>query len=331
MKKQAVIVAVLMAAVLSLATTGRAQTSNNKYEVTLFGTLPPGEKVWNLPRSVTADGKGTIYLLRASDPPVLVYNREGKLLNMWGSGLFKEAHSIDLDRQGHLWISDRADNMVYEFTTDGKMLMSLGKKGVGGNDESTDLFNGASDVAIAPNGDIFVSDGQGKNNRIVKFSKAGKFIKYWGGKGSAPGQFETPHALAFDSKGRLLVVDEQTKNHPRIQIFDQNGSFIEQWDKLPLIRPTGIAIATDDTVYIGDSDANAIFVVKDGKLLDTIGDLQARPHNIALDPSTGVLYLADPITPLHADSGPILAGTDPNRAPGGIFKQVIPKASSACK
>ena len=319
MKKQ---IYVILAA-FALGTGAFAQTSNSKYEVTLFGTLPPGEQVWNLPRSVAADGKGTVYLLRASDPPVLVFDRQGKLLKTWGSGLFKEAHSIDLDRDGNLWITDRADNVVYKFTTDGKQLMAIGKKGVAGDNNSTDLFHGASDVAVAPNGDFFVSDGQGGNNRIVKFSKDGKFIKAWGTKGSAPGQFETPHALALDSKGRLLVVDEQERKMPRIQIFDQDGNFLEQWDKIGLKLPTGIAIAADDTVYIGDMDANAIFIVKDGKVLDTIGDVQARPHNVALDPATGVLYFADPITPLYAGTGAVGSGAD--RAPGGMFKQVIRK------
>jgi DNA-binding beta-propeller fold protein YncE len=313
----------LILVVFALCISAYAQTSNSKYEVTIFGAPPPGQTVWNLPRSVAADGKGNIYLLRASEPPVLVFNRDGKLLKTWGTGLFKEAHSIDLDRDGNLWITDRADNMVFKFTPDGKQLMSLGKKGIAGKNDSTDLFNGSADVVIAPNGDIFVADGQGGNNRIAKFSKDGKFIKTWGGKGSEHGQFETPHSIAMDSKGRLLVADQQEKKTPRIQIFDQDGKFLEQWDKLPLKQPTGLFITKDDTVYIGDMDANAVFIVKDGKLLDTIGDVQARPHNVAVDPGTGVIYFADPITPLYAGTGPVKAGAD--REPGGFFKQAIRK------
>ena len=313
----------LILPVVLIAAQAFAQTSNGKYEVTLFGAPPPGQTVWNLPRSVAADGKGTIYLLRASDPPVLVFNREGKLLKTWGSGLFKEAHSIDIDRDGNLWITDRADNQIFKFTPEGKQLLVLGKKGVGGKEDSQDLFNGSADIALAPNGDFFVADGQGGNNRIVKFSKDGKFVKAWGTKGSGPGQFETPHSIAMDSKGRLLVTDEQQKKTPRIQIFDQDGKFLEQWTNIPLKQPTGIFVTANDTVYIGDMDANAIFVVKDGKLLDTIGDVQARPHNVAVDPATGIIYFADPITPLYAGTTAVAAGAD--RAPGGMFKQAIPK------
>jgi DNA-binding beta-propeller fold protein YncE len=315
----------LILVVSALAVGAHAQTSNSKYEVTLFGAPPPGQDVWNLPRSIAADGKGTIYLLRASDPPVLVFNREGKLQKTWGSGLFKEAHSIDLDREGFLWITDRADNMVYKFTVEGKQLLALGKKGVNGDDKSQDAFNGASDVAVAANGDFFVSDGQGGNSRVVKFSKDGKFIKIIGGtKGSGPGQFDVPHAIALDSKGRLLVVDEQpTAKKPRIQVFDQNGTFIEEWANIGLKQPTGIDVAADDTVYIGDMDDNSIIIVKAGKVVEVIGNVQARPHNVALDPRSGVLYFADPITPLYAGTEPVAAGA--NRAPGGMFKQVLKK------
>jgi DNA-binding beta-propeller fold protein YncE len=237
--------------------------------------------------------------------------------------MFKEAHSIDIDHDGNLWITDRADNQVFKFTPEGKQVMVLGKKGVAAKPDSADLFNGSADVAFAPNGDFFVADGQGGNNRIVKFSKDGKFIKFWGSKGSAQGQFETPHSIAIDSKGRLLVADQQEKKTPRIQIFDQDGKFLEQWDKLPLKQPTGLYITKDDTVYIGDMDANAVFIVKDGKLLDTIGDVQARPHNVAVDPGTGTIYFADPITPLYAGTAPVKAGAD--RDPGGFFKQIIRK------
>src|SRR5436190_10928520 len=315
----------LVLVVLALGLFAYGQTSNSKYEVTLFGAPPAGQNVWNLPRSVAVDGKGTIYLLRASDPPVLIFNREGKLQKTWGNGLFKEAHSIDLDREGFLWITDREDNMVYKFTVDGKQMLAVGKKGVKGDNTSQDAFNGSSDVAVAQNGDFFVADGQGGNSRVVKFSKDGKFMKIIGGmKGSGPGQFDVPHALALDSKGRLLVVDEQpAAKKPRVQILDQNGTFIEEWANIGLKQPASITVAADDTVYIGDMDGNSIVIVKNGKVLDVIGNVQARPHNVALDPATGVLYFADPITPLYAGTEAVGAGA--NRAPGGMFKQVIRK------
>jgi DNA-binding beta-propeller fold protein YncE len=132
-------------------------------------------------------------------------------------------------------------------------LLTLGKAGVAG--DGPDTFNQPSAVIVAPNGDVFVGDGHGRdsNARIVKFSRDGKFIKTWGRKGLAPGEFDTPHALAFDSKGRLFVAD---RNNNRIQIFDQDGNFIEQWTQFG--RPSGIFIDAKDNIYVADSESNSV-------------------------------------------------------------------------
>ena len=313
--------AFMILVVFALVAAAFSQTTNGKYEVTFFGAPPRGQDVWNLPRSVAVDGKGSILIFRASQPPVLVFNRAGELQKTWGDGLFPDGHSIDFDHEGFLWLTDRKDQMVYKYTMDGRQLMTLGKKGVAGNNSSTDAFNLPTDVAIARNGDIFVSDGD-NNSRVVHFSKDGKFIKIIGGtKGSQPGQFDHPHALAIDSKGRLLVLDQQMEAHnARVQVLDQNGTFLEQW-KLGGRQPTGIAIAADDTVYIADTDANSITIFKNGRPADVIGSLQARPHNLALDPGTGVLYMVDPVTQQRAGGN---AANKPD-APGGFIKQVIKK------
>ncbi len=132
--------------------------------------------------------------------------------------------------------------------------MTLGKAGVPG--DGPDTFNRPSAVAVASNGDIFVADGHHSplnapvNARIVKFSKNGKFIKAWGKLGSAPGEFDGPHALAFDSRGRLFVAD---RSNNRIQIFDQDGKFIAEWKQFG--RPSGIFIDKDDTIYVADSES----------------------------------------------------------------------------
>ncbi len=311
----------MILAVFALVAAAFAQTTNSKYEVTFFGAPPRGQDVWNLPRSVAVDGKGSILIFRASQPPVLIFNRAGELQKTWGDGLFPDGHSIDFDNEGFLWLTDRKDQMVYKYTMDGRQVMTLGKKGVAGNNSSTDAFNLPTDVAIARNGDIFVSDGD-NNSRVVHFSKDGKFIKIIGGtKGSQPGQFDHPHALAIDSKGRLLVLDQQMEAHnARVQVLDQNGTFLEQW-KLGGRQPTGIAIAADDTVYIADTDANSVTIFKNGRPVDVIGSLQARPHNLALDPGTGVLYMVDPVTQQRAGGN---AANNPD-APGGFIKQVIKK------
>lgn len=192
----------------------------------------------------------------SSVAPVLEFNPSGAVVRSFGAGMFVFPHGMTLDAEGNLWITDGQGqpgkgHQVFEFSPQGKVLMTLGKAGVAG--DGPDTFNQPNAVAIAPNGDIFVSDGHsaGRGNaRVVKFSKDGKFIKQWGGHGSGPGQFEVPHTLAFDSQGRLFVGDRANN---RIQIFDQEGRFLAEWKQFS--RPSGIFIDKNDVMYVTDSES----------------------------------------------------------------------------
>jgi hypothetical protein len=189
-------------------------------------------------------------------PPILEFAPSGKLLRTLGAGMFIFPHSILFDKDGNFWVTDGQGrdgkgHQVFKFSPRGEVLLALGKPGIAG--DTPDTFNQPNAVAIAPNGDIFISDGHnvGRGNaRVLKFSKDGKFLKMWGGHGSAPGQFEMPHALAFDSAGRLFVAD---RGNNRIQIFDQDGAFLAEWKQFS--RPSGIWIDKDDTIYVADSES----------------------------------------------------------------------------
>jgi sugar lactone lactonase YvrE len=145
-------------------------------------------------------------------------------------------------------------HQVFKFSPDGKLLMTLGKPGGAGEPE---YFYQPNDVLVAPNGDIFVSEGHasapGSNARILKFDKAGKLIKTFGKFGSAPGEFDQPHALAMDSRGRLFVGD---RNNNRVQILDQDGKFIAEWKQFS--RPSGLFIDKNDTLYVADSESESV-------------------------------------------------------------------------
>jgi sugar lactone lactonase YvrE len=188
--------------------------------------------------------------------PVLKFDASGKLVKSFGAGLFVSPHGIHVDRQGNVWLADGAakdgkGDQVFKFSPDGKVLMTLGKAGIAG--DGPDTFGPPSDVLVAPDGAIFVADGHGGNTnaRIVKFSKDGAFIKAWGRKGSGPGEFDAPHALAMDSSGRLFVAD---RGNSRIQIFDQDGKFLAEWKQFG--RPSGLFIDRHDVLYAADTQSD---------------------------------------------------------------------------
>ena len=248
-----------------------------------WATLPAGTK-WGVTSAVTSDASGTIYVIRREETPIFAFS-QGKLVKHFGQGLYMWPHGIRIDREGFLWTVDGQDNVIYKMDVkqNNRIVMTLGKRGVTG--ESPDTFNRPTDVAFAPNGDFFITDGYG-NARVVKYARGGKFIKAWGSRGTGPSQFNTPHTVAIDSKNRVIVGD---RNNSRVQVFDSDGNFIEMWTNLG--APYGMAIANDDTLYVSDADAGKITVSKDGKILDVIENL-GRPHLIALDPS-GAIYMAD--------------------------------------
>ena len=189
------------------------------------------------------------------EPPILKFNAAGKLLASWGAGMFAFPHGATVDGEGNLWVSDAGGSngmghQAIKFSPTGQVLMRLGKAGVSGSEPG--VFDQPTDVAVGPNGDIYVADSHrdGKNNRIVRFDKSGRYIKQWGKKGSAPGEMSEPHTIAFDSRGRLFVGDRENN---RIQIYDTDGKLLDSWRQFG--RPSGIFIAKDDTMYVADSES----------------------------------------------------------------------------
>jgi sugar lactone lactonase YvrE len=224
-----------------------------------WGELPPGVK-WAAVTAIEPAPDGTLYVVHRcfanscagrTEAPILKYDRNGKLLATFG--LFP--HGGTVDREGNLWITDAggADgkgHVALKFSPSGGVLMTLGKPGVSGSGPT--LFDQPTDVVVAPSGDIFVSDSHrnGKNNRIVRFTKDGKFVKEWGRKGAGRGELSEPHTIAMDSRGRLFVGDRENN---RIQIFDQDGTLLDEWRQFG--RPSGIVITRDDTIYVAYSES----------------------------------------------------------------------------
>jgi sugar lactone lactonase YvrE len=252
---------------------------------------------WGVMSAVDIDSHGTIYAFKRSEPGqkagemssmIMVIDSSGKFQRSWGQNTFMSAHGLRVLRDGFIWITDKTGDQVFKYSPDGELLMTLGKKGVAGDNNSTDALNGPSDVVMAKNGDIFVSDGESTNTRVVKFSKDGKFIKFWGTKGAGPGELNLPHNIAMDSEGRLYVADRSNK---RIQVFDQDGKYLDQMTQFG--APAAIFITKDDTLYVaaGAPENRVTIGTKDGKVLDRIEGLNA-PHWVAVD-SNGAVYVAE--------------------------------------
>ena len=203
---------------------------------------------------ITGAGGTTCGGASANVNPIFQFDTTGKLLKSFGAGMFVSPHKLAIDKEGNLWLADNGGHQVFKLSQDGKVLMTLGRKGTAG--AGPDEFDQPTDVAIAQNGDIFVGDGHSGggtatgNARIMKFDKSGKFLMTWGEKGMGPGEFDVIHTLAFDSRGRLFVGDRQNN---RIQIFDQDGKFIDQWFQFG--RPSGMYIDKNDVIYVADSES----------------------------------------------------------------------------
>ncbi len=257
------------------------------------------------------DRQGNIILIRRADPPLLKFDGSGrKLLKAWGHGMFVQTHGLHVDREGFVWATDSDGQagkgfQVYKFSADGELLMTLGTKGVSG--EAPGRFVAPTDVAVARNGDVFVADGHANNelnHRIVKYSRDGTFIKAWGRKGSGPGEFNGPHDIAIDSRGRLFVAD---RGNSRVQVFDQEGRLLDQWKQFG--RPEVLTIARDDTLVVTDTQSGPstnppfrrgirIGSARDGSVKYFIPDsadpasATSGPVAIAVD-KTGSIFAAD--------------------------------------
>jgi hypothetical protein len=212
------------------------------YEVDPSWPQRPQDVQWGAMPGVALDRQGRVYAFTRAKPPVQIYSPEGKFLGSRGDKEIKTAHYLKIEKDGTIWISDIGNHLIMQFTPEGKLLREFGTRGVAGQDASH--FNMPTDMAIAPSGDIFVSDGY-VNNRVVHFDRSGKFVKEWGRLGTKPGEFSLPHAIAIDSKGRLYVAD---RNNARVQIFDQGGKLLEVWSDL--LVPWGFFVQPSGDIWV---------------------------------------------------------------------------------
>ena len=269
---------IIATALVAFAAVGTAaQSAGNYRAIPDWAKLPAG-RTWGAVTGVYPDPDGRhMWVLDrcganscvGSDlDPVFKFDLSGNLVANFGAGLFAWPHGFFVDHEGNVWVADgptgaRAEEgasegkgqQVFKFSAEGAVLMTLGIAGVWGDD--LDRFNGPSEVLVAPTGEIYVLDGHGEdgNNRVMKFMGDGRFIRAWGvsGPGPAAGEFSDAHAIAMNSEGRIVIGD---RRNIRIQIFDQDGNFLEQWTHFG--PPSSIYIDKNDVMYVTDTQTGAL-------------------------------------------------------------------------
>lgn len=208
--------------------------------------------------AVAVDSGGRVYLFCRAEHPVLVYERDGRFVRSWGEGVFTmRAHGVTVAPDDTLWFVDDGDQTARQFTREGKLLLTLGTSGqpsdTGYDGKSiTSItrggppFNRPTNLAVAPSGDLYVTDGYG-NARVHQFSATGKLLRSWGEPGSGPGEFMTPHGIAVHQDGRVFVADRE---NDRIQIFDPDGEYLEEWTDIQ--RPMQLVFDAQGRVIVAE-------------------------------------------------------------------------------
>jgi len=212
------------------------------YEVDASWPQRPANMPWSDVPGIFVDKQDQVWVFTRTNPPVQVYTADGKFVRAWGEDFIGTAHQIKIDHGGNVWLADVKLHVVRKCTPEGKVLMTLGTPDEKGEDATH--LNMPTDMAIAPNGDIFVSDGYA-NSRMARFDKNGKFLKAWGTMGTGPQQFSIPHAVVVDSKSRVYVAD---RNNVRIQVFDTNGKLLDSWRDV--VVPWGFWLTANDEIWV---------------------------------------------------------------------------------
>lgn len=247
-----------------------------------WGTLPDGQ-VFGPVSQLAIDSNDRVYVFQRSNPPVLVFDSEGLLVDSWGEGEFSDAHGIFITTDDLVLLVDRDAHQILACETSGTVRFRLGQRH---RPRLNEPFNHPTDIAQAPNGDYYVSDGYG-NSRVHCFSSDGTYRFSWGRPGDGPGEFTTPHAVWVDSAERVLVADRENN---RVQLFDLQGRFLESWSDF--YHPMDIYADRDGNVFVTDQIPRLSMLSPDGTLIGRCRPVLFGPHGVGGD-AAGNLYLAE--------------------------------------
>ena len=247
-----------------------------------WGVLPSGWTL-GLVSHVAVDSRDRVYFYQRKDPPMLVFDRDGNFLTGWGEGRLRDAHGIYVGPDDHLYVCNRDEHEVLKLTPDGRIVFTLGQRG---RPSLRAPFNHPADVAVAPNGEIYVADGYG-NSAIHRFSPDGKHMGSWGAAGAGRGQFTTPHGIWVDARERVLVADRENN---RVQLFSPEGDVYGEWGDL--YHPMDIYVDRDGVTYVTDQIPRITMYAPEGRVLARGRPVAQGAHGVWGD-SRGNLYCAE--------------------------------------
>jgi DNA-binding beta-propeller fold protein YncE len=256
-------------------------------------TLPAGWK-WGWVSSIACDSQDRLFVHSRSDHPLIVFDSGGKFLDSWGVGFLEpeQAHGVSVGSNDSVFCTELS-HCVYRFDAGGKLTMTVGTPGKPSTADGAP-FNKPTDAAEDEEGNVYVSDGY-ENHCLHKFDRDGNLIDSWGEAGTGPGQFATVHCVRLDRYGRVWVCDRENN---RVQIFDAEMRFIEQWTDLH--RPCSLVFNDrENIVCIAEIEHRVSIWTLEGKLLECLGGSQDKgglfsgyPHGICADGS-GALYVSE--------------------------------------
>ena len=270
---------------------------NNRYEVEENWLQLTDEWNWGWIPAVACDSKDNVYIYSRSDRPLVIYDQQGKMLDTWGDDVLDSpgSHGIFIDQEDNVYCSTIGQHCVFKFNSQGELVLTLGTPGQTGANDG-DPFNRVTDVAVASNSDIFVSDGYG-NARVHRYSAGGEHLLSWGEYGDGPGQFNISHCVRIDSQDRVCVCDRENN---RLQIFDMEGNYLDQWTGL--LQPNTVFFdSEEDVIYIAELAGQLSIYTLDGELVakwgggkssQVAGEFIGGPHGMWID-SHGDLYLGE--------------------------------------
>ncbi|MFN8591919.1 MAG: peptidyl-alpha-hydroxyglycine alpha-amidating lyase family protein [Thermomicrobiales bacterium] len=252
-----------------------------------WGTLPAGMALRSLSH-VAVDSMGNVYVYQRSDPPLVVFAPDGRYLRSWGTAVIADAHGIFISDDDRIYLIDRDAHQILVFDTEGELLFAIGERH---RPRHAAPFNHPTDLAVAADGEIYVSDGYG-NSCVHRFAPDGEWLQSWGRPGAGPGEFTTPHAVWIDTENRVLIADRE---HNRVQLFTRDGQFLDAWGDF--YHPMDIYGDASGAIYVTDQIPRLSRLDRDGRLSGRCRPVLYGAHGIWGD-AAGNIFLAE-TPPMH--------------------------------